>query len=74
MGPVTAEFMERVKAKCPSDHVLIVAYGKQIFELVEIKYGSFFLRRADGFVLTEGEPTEMNNKEITSYWYLPRHG
>jgi hypothetical protein len=69
---VSHDFLRRVMAECPKGSVTIIAFGKSLYELVNIKHGSLFIRGAAGFKLTEDEPVETEDLGVTGYWYLPK--
>lgn len=69
---VSLDFLEGVLARCPMDHATIVASGRDIYELVEIRYGALMVRSAEGFKLVEEEPYELLELDVTGFWYLKR--
>jgi hypothetical protein len=73
-APVSLEFMERVLAQCPKDSAVVIAYGRKLYELTGIKYGALVVRDADGFRFNYEEPFEIEDRNITGYWYLEREG
>jgi hypothetical protein len=67
---VTTDFLEGVLARCPPDHAVLIAYGRTIFELIQIEYGALMIRPADGFKLSLEPAFETEDLEVTGFWYL----